>query len=132
MSDISGGVILDARRILAFEGFYDLGEYAGRDKEWLDNLWSELIESPLLMKEFMYYLDHHNFSGEAICEGYGMTDLYVFQMSRYNLIRDIGKNTESCNKESMVLGAFHDMACMLKEPAKYVKKLSDGPGMDRL
>lgn len=129
---MSSGILLDARRILAFEGFQQLGEYSGRDKEWLDTLWSELIEEPRLMKEFMYYLDHHNFSDEHLCQGYGMTDLYVFQMSRYNLIRDIGKNTESCNKESMVLGAFHDMAAMIKNPDKYIKKLSDGPGMDRL
>lgn len=125
-------IIIDGRRILALEAFSQLGEYSGRDKEWLDNLWGELIEEPRLMKEFMYYIDHHTFSDESLCEGYGMTDLYVFQMSRYNLIRDIGKNTESCNKEFLALGAFHDMACMLKNPEKYVRKLSEGPGMDRL
>ena len=129
---MAGDILLDARRILAFDGFWKLGDYSGRDKEWLEMLWSELVEEPVLMKEFMFYLDHHNFSGEALCRGYGMTDLYVFQMSRYNLIRDSGKNTAACNKESMVLGAFHDMACMFKNPDKYVKKLSDGPGMDRL
>lgn len=129
---MAGDILLDARRIMAFDAFCKLGDYAGRDKEFLDNLWNELVEEPKLMKEFMYYVDHHNFSGEALCRGYGMTDLYVFQMSRYNLIRDVGKNTSACNKESMVLGAFHDMACMIKEPEKYVRKLSDGPGMDRL
>lgn len=129
---MASDILLDARKILAFEGFYALGEYAGRDKEWLDMLWAELLEEPSLMKEFIYYLDNHNFSDESLCCGYGMTDLYVFQMSRYNLIRDIGKNTAGCNKESMVLGAFHDMACMLKNPEKYLRKLSDGPGMDRL
>ncbi len=129
---MAGDILLDARKVLAFDGFWKLGDYSGRDKEWLEMLWSELVEEPSLMKEFMYYLDNHNFSDEALCRGYGMTDLYVFQMSRYNLIRDSGKNTASCNKESMVLGAFHDMACMIKDPDKYVKKLSDGPGMDRL
>lgn len=129
---MASDILLDARKVLAFEGLLALGEYSGRSKEWIDVLWSEILEEPRLMKEFIYYLDHHNFSGETICCGYGMTDLYVFQMSRYNLIRDIGKNTSGCNKESMVLGAFHDMACMLKEPEKYIKKLTDGPGMDRL
>lgn len=128
---MSGGIILDARNLLALEAFEQIGTYAGRDKAWLDTLWSELMEEPVLMKEFMYYVDHHTFSGEPLCCGYGMTDLYVFQMSRYNLIRDVGKNTESCNKESMALGAFHDMYQMLHNPDKYVKKLSDGPGMDR-
>lgn len=128
---MSGGIVLDARKLLAWEYFGKLGEFSGREKDWLDMLWAELLEEPKLMKEFMYYADHHTFSDEHLCRGYGMTDLYVFQMSRYNLIRDIGKNTASCNKEFLVLGAFHDMACMLKDPEKYVKKLSDGPGMDR-
>lgn len=125
-------IVLDGRKLLALEAFNALGEYAGRDKEWLDTLWNELLEEPSLMTEFMYYVDNHTFSDSSLCRGYGMTDLYVFQLSRYNLIRDIGKNTESCNKESMVLGAFHDMYCMIKNPDKYVKKLSEGPGMDRM
>lgn len=126
------GIILDGRQILAYEALEKIGAYAGRDKDWLDMLWSELIEDTNLMKEFMYYVDHHSFLDEYQCRGYAMTDLYVFQMSRYNLIRDIGKNEESCNKEFLALGAFHDMFQMIKDPEKYVKKLSEGPGMDRL
>lgn len=126
------GIILDGRLIKALEALQQIGEYAGRDKEWLDMLWQELIEEPELMKEFIYYVDNHSFADKFSCCGYYMTDLYVFQMSRYNLIRDIGKNQESCNKEYLSLGAFHDMACMIKEPDKYVKKLSEGPGMDQL
>ena len=124
-------LILDGRCLLALEALNEIGEYAGRDSEWLNMLWKELMNEPRLLTEFMYYVDNHTFSDRVICEGYSMTDMYVFQMSRYNLIRDIGKNQESCNKEYLVLGAFHDMACMIKEPEKYVRKLSEGPGMDR-
>jgi len=126
------GIVLDGRLVLALEALENIGEYAGRDKEWLDTLWKELLEVPELMQEFMYYVDNHSFEDKFDCQGFYMTDLYVFQMSRYNLIRDIGKNTTSCNKEYMALGAFHDMYCMIQEPEKYVKKLSEGPGMDRL
>ena len=129
---MNNGIILDARRIKAFEGFYILGEYAGRPKEWLDELWGYLLENEPLMEEFMYYLDHHTLKDSLSCRGYTLTDMYVFQMSRYNLIRDIGKNTSSCNKESVVLGAFYDMAKMLKDPDTYEKKLKDSPGSDRL
>lgn len=127
-----GGIILDARRILAMEALEEIGAFAGREKDWLDALWQELLDEPALMKEFMYYVDHHTFLDDFRCMGYAMTDLYVFQMSRYNLIRDTGKNGAGCNKEYLALGAFHDMACMIKDPAKYEKKLSNGPGMDRL
>lgn len=125
-------IIFDGRNIAAHDALMKIGDYAGRDKEWLDELWYELIDDSNLMEEFMYYVDHHNFRDEYKCRGYDMTDLYVFQMSRYNLIRDAGKNGASCNKEFLALGAFHDMYQMVKDPERYVKKLSEGPGMDRM
>lgn len=126
------GIVYDARRIMAYEGFLALGDYAGKDKEWLDKLWEELVMDDGLMKEFMYYLDHHTLKDEVKCRGYALTDLYVWQMSRYNLIRDIGKNTSCCNKEAMVLGAFRTMLDMQKDPDTYVRRLTEGQGMDQL
>lgn len=126
------GIVYDARRIRAYEGFLALGDYAGRDKEWLDKLWEELVMDEGLMSEFMYYLDHHTLKDEVKCRGYALTDLYVWQMNRYNLIRDIGKNTSCCNKEAMVLGAFRTMLDMQKDPDTYVRRLTEGRGMDQL
>ena len=126
------GIIYDARRILAYEGFCELGKYAGRDEGWLKALWEDLVLDEGLMGEFMYYLDHHTLKDEIKCHGYGLTDLYVWQMSRYNLHRDIGKNTSACNKESMVLGAFRTMLDMQKEPDAYIRRLNDGKGMDQI
>ncbi len=125
-------IVYDARRIKAYEGLLALGEYAGKDLEWLGTLWTELVSDSGLMKEFMYYLDHHTFLDETRCSGYGLTDLYVWQMDRYNLIRDIGKNTSACNKEAMVLNAFRTMIDMQKEPETYLKRLTAGIGMDQL
>lgn len=125
-------IVYDARRIKAYEGLLALGEYAGKDLEWLGTLWTELVSDSGLMKEFMYYLDHHTFLDEMKCSGYGLTDLYVWQMDRYNLIRDIGKNTSACNKEAMVLNAFKTMIDMQKEPEAYLKRLTAGIGMDQL
>lgn len=125
-------IVYDARRIKAYEGLLALGEYAGKDSEWLGTLWTELVSDSGLMKEFMYYLDHHTFLDETKCSGYGLTDLYVWQMDRYNLIRDIGKNTSTCNKEAMVLNAFKTMIDMQKEPEVYLKRLTAGIGMDQL
>ncbi len=126
------GIIYDARRVKAYEGLLALGGYAGKAPEWLDGLWEQLVADGGLMKEFMYYLDHHTFCDEEKCRGYGLTDLYVWQMDRYNLIRDIGKNTECCNKEAMVLNAFHTMAEMKKDPDTYIRRLTAGQGMDQL
>lgn len=126
------GIVYDARRVKAYEGLMALGEYAGKKTEWLEELWKGFVFDEALMKEFMFYLDHHTFSDEDTCRGYGLTDLYVWQMDRYNLIRDIGKNTSVCNKEAMVLNAFMTMLQMKKDPDTYVRRLTTGEGMDQL
>lgn len=64
------GIILDGRLIKALEALQQIGEYAGRDKGWLDMLWQELIEEPELMKEFIYYVDNHSFADKFSCCGY--------------------------------------------------------------
>ena len=126
------GIVYDARRIRAYEALLTLGEYAGKDGKWLDELWEGLVADENQMKEFMYYLDHHTFCDEDVCNGYRLSDLYVWQMDRYNLIRDIGKNTVCCNKEAMVLNTFQNMLNLKKDPATWVRRISAGEGMDQL
>lgn len=125
------GIIYDNRRVKAYEGLKALGEYTQKSEEWVDSLWEEFVLDAALMKEFMYYIDNHKLLDEIKCEGYGLTDLYVWQMNRYNLIREVGKNTEMCNKETMVLNAFKNMAEMKKDPETFVKRLTSGQGMDK-
>lgn len=125
-------IIYDSRRIRAYEALKELGKYAGKTDEWLDELWRSLVEDAAQMDEFMYYLDHHTFKDEDSCRGYGLSDLYVWQMDRYNLIRDIGKNTESCNKEAMVLNAFLTMQKLKKDPDTWIRRITAGEGMDQL
>lgn len=121
----------DARRIKAYEGLRTLGALAEETEQWCDALWEELVFEQELLEEFVYYLEHRSLLDKVRCEGYGMTDLYIWQMNRYNLIGDSGKNTDACNKDRMVLHAFRDMIDMKKEPAAYVKKMTMGRGMDQ-
>ncbi len=121
----------DARRIKAYERLLALGETAGETRQWCEVLWEELVFDSELTDELVFYLEHHSLRDKVHCEGYGLTDLYIWQMNRYNLIRDSGKNTAACNKDRMVLHAFRDMIDMKKEPAAYVKKLTMGKGMDQ-
>ena len=117
---------------MAYEGMVQLGKYAGKRDEFIESLWADLILDEEITKEFMYYLDHHTLLDQAKCRGYGLTDLYVWQMDRYNLIREIGKNTEVCNKEAMVLNAFRTMMDMKKDPDTYLERLTRGTGMDQM
>lgn len=121
----------DARRIKAYEGLRALGALAEETEQWCDALWEELVFEQELLEEFVYYLEHRSLLDKVRCEGYGLTDLYIWQMNRYNLIGDSGKNTDACNKDRMVLHAFRDMIDMKKEPAAYVKKMTMGRGMDQ-
>ena len=61
-----------------------------------------------------------------------MMPVLLMMLGGYNLIRDIGKNTSCCNKEAMVLNAFRAMVEMKKHPDTYVKRLTEGRGMDQL
>ena len=128
---IVNGIIYDARRIKAYEGMGALGSYAGKSEEFVSKLWEALVFDEAMMKEWMYYLDHHALLDEVVCEGYSLTDLYVWQMKHYNLVQDIGKNMADCNKEALVLDTFAAMLCMKKEPGPYKKRLEEGRGMDR-
>lgn len=125
-------IILSNGKLKAYEGFMALGEYASREPEWLNALWEKIVLNDALLEEFIFYLEHHTFYDKMDCMGYTMSDIYVFQMNRYNLVRDSGKNTSACNKECMVLNAFYDMSCMLENPDKYIRRLTGGSGMDRI
>ena len=126
------GILYDARKLKALEFLQQLCEYAGKDDEFASGLWSEFIGDPDLYDEFVYYADNHTFLDEMKISGYSMSDLYVWQMDRYNIVRELGKNPAACNKETLVLNAFSEMANMKRDPAEYVKRIESGKGNDRL
>jgi hypothetical protein len=125
------GILYDARRIKAYEGLLTLGEMSGEPKEWCDALWEELVFDGGLLDEFVFFLEHHYIKDTVKCEGYSLTDLYIWQMNKYNIIGDSGKNTAECNKDRMVLKAFRDMIDMKKEPEVFIKRMTLGKGMDQ-
>ncbi|MBR6770959.1 MAG: hypothetical protein IKM28_06930 [Lachnospiraceae bacterium] len=124
------GVWYDAHRIKVYEYLVALAEYAGQDREWLEKFWADLLTEPKLYEEMVYYLINHDFRDDFKCYGYSLTDLYVWQMSKYNLIRDEGKNTSECNKETLVLRAFRTMLDLKREPEVYLGRLRERRGMD--
>ncbi|MDE6389371.1 MAG: hypothetical protein K2L82_16445 [Lachnospiraceae bacterium] len=126
------GIIYGTEKIRAYDGLVRLCEYAGCTEAWCDELWNEMLSDRELYDEFVYYLEHHIPSDAMKVYGYSLTDLYVWQMEKYNLRRDSGKNTEQCNKEAMVLQAFRALADIKKNPDVFLKRLNDGAGMDKL
>ncbi len=126
------GILYDARKLKAMEFLYKLCEYALKEQGFADELWTRLINEGALYDEFVYYADNHTFLDRLKIRGYGMSDIYVWQMDKYNLVRELGKNPEACNKESLVLNAFMEFSNMIKDPDEYVKRIESGKGNDRL
>lgn len=125
-------IILDSRRIKAYECLGELGKIAYMDEGFLEELWGEFLLNDDLMAAFMYYLDNHTFYDNIKCKGYGLTDLYFYNMRRYEIRQDIGKNYADCDKEALALRTFMLMAKMIKDPDKYLPVLESGPGMDMI
>ena len=126
-----GTIIYDARRVKGYEYLKELCAYANRDETFQENLWKELAADGDLMKEFAYYADHQTILDEMKCEGYTLTDLYVWQIEHYNLMQDYGKNGADCNKVAMILDFLYMMAQLKKSPEDYLKRLNGSLGMDR-
>lgn len=128
---MSSQIIFDQSKLKVYDGLMRLCEFAGETELWRQTLWGELLLNRELYDAFVYYLEHHGLPDFPKCEGYSLTDCYVWQMERDNLRRDTGKNTAQCNKEDMVLRAFQMMAGLQREPEVFVRKLSDWRGMDQ-
>lgn len=129
---MSGNIIISTSKIKACDFFYELCDYCGYDREWTDALWGDIVTDDAVFSEFAYYAANHTFRDALSICGYSLSDLYVFQMDKYNLIREIGKNPPECNKERMVLNAFRMMIDMKADPETYVKRMQEGRGEDRL
>ena len=129
---MSGNIIIATSKIKAFETFCTLCRQNGYEDAWIDALWGDIITDEDMYAELVYFLSNHTLKDSVKIAGYSLSDLYVFQMNKYNLIREIGKNPRECNKERMVLNAFRMMIDMKSDPETYVKRLEEGKGEDRL
>ena len=125
-------IIIATSRLKVCEYFYQLCDFCCYEREWSDRLWSDLLGNDELYGELVYYLENHTFQDSVKVQGYALSDLYVFQMSKYNLIREIGKNPVECNKERMVMNSFRMMVDMIADPETYVARIEEGKGRDRL
>lgn len=125
-------IIYDSSRLKIGHGLFSLCEYAGLDENFANSLWQDMALEADVYNEFVYYLINHTFLDKLSIKGYSLSDLYVFQMDKYNLLSEIGKNPVDCNKERMVLKAFRMLVDMKRDPDTFIKRLESGRGEDRL
>ena len=128
---MSGNIIIDNRLLKAYDRLSDISKYTGKSKEYTEELWGILISDHELMEEFVFYLDNHTFMDKYKVKGYGMIDLYFLNIRYVEMQQDVGKNYSDTDKDALALHTFMLMADMKKNPEIYIKKLEEGPGMDR-
>ncbi len=126
------GILYDATKVKVCQAFYDICNYAELPAQWSDELWMDILSRKPIYKELIYYIEHHTFLDELKVCGYSLCDLYVWQMNRYNLIKDTGKNSRTCNKEKMAMQAFRTMVDLMDDPKEYRERLEEGQGTDKL
>ena len=131
-SGLMQGILYDATKVKVCQAFYDICSYAELPPRWTDELWMDILSRKQIYRELIYYIEHHTFLDELKVCGYSLCDLYVWQMNRYNLIKDTGKNSRTCNKEKMAMQAFRTMVDLMENPEVYRKRLEEGQGTDKL
>lgn len=125
------GILYDATKVKVCQVFYEICEYAGLSVEWADALWRDILPRKQIYDELIYYIEKHTFMDKVKVCGYSLCDLYVWQMNRYNLIKDTGKNSRTCNKEKMAMQAFRTMVDLMNNPEEVLKRLDYSRGMDK-
>lgn len=126
MSDI----IIATTKIKVYERMCDWCSFCNFDRGFADSLWQDIVTNNSLYEELVYYMNNHTFLDKVQVGGYSLSDLYVFQMSKYNLISDLGKNPPECNKERMVLKSFRMLVDMIADPQSYISRIEEGKGND--
>ena len=113
-------ILYNAGKIKSFENLKTLALMVGETKEFASSLWQDMLNDEELLDEFNYYVVNRTLKGKVKCGDFSLLDLYFAQMNKYNYFHDIGKNTNNCSKERMVLHAFKQMVDMKKDP-EYLK-----------
>lgn len=126
------GIIYDSSKVKVYENLRTLCSFAGESQEWCDALWQDIVLDPELYGELLYYMHNDTLSSRMSCCGYTLIDLFVWQMDKYNLLHDTGKNTADCKKVDMVLRAFETMAQMKRDPEEYLRRFGQGRSQDQL
>lgn len=126
------GIIIAGEKLKLFEFLQTTCEYIGYDDEWRDRFWCDLLQNTLVYNEFLYWADHQDFLMAAKVNGNTIIDILVWEMRKYNVRTDRGKNGSDCNKIAMVMDAFREMLDAVNNGEKLTSDMENKNGMDRL
>ncbi len=114
----------------AYKWAWALCCYAGEDENFLRQFWEALMQSEGIYQEFLYYMEHQNFSCAYKVAGYSLVDIMVWQMDHFKAQLDRGKEDMKNNGDKMLLMAFDTMLKMEKNQEYYVNLMQNETGTD--
>ena len=123
-------VIVASEKLKLYGELDRLCKYVGYTDEWRDAFWQSLLENADVYEEFLYYMEHQDFLDKASVQGYTLTDLFIWEMRKYNVRRDRSKNGPECDKHAMLLETFDTMMKMKRDQAKMQWSMEMNNGMD--
>lgn len=125
-------IIIASEKLKLFEIVENWGEYAGYSSEWIDKFWQDLLLTPEVYEEFLYYVDKNDFLCKHAYNGQYITDIFIWEMRKFNIKTDRGKNYADCDKAEMVLNAFRTMLDMKEHSDKVIDAMENKNGGDKL
>ena len=125
-------IIIASEKLKLFEIVENWAEYAGYSKEWADKFWQDLLLNQEVYEEFLYYVDKDDFLCKYSYNGQFITDIFIWEMRKFNIKTDRGKNYEDCDKAEMVLNAFRTMLDMKDSADRITNAMENKNGADKL
>jgi len=127
-----GNIIIASEKLKLFEVVENWSQYAGYSVEWQNKFWQDLLLNKDVYEEFLYYIDHNDFLCKYACNGQYITDIFIWEMRKFNIKTDRGKNYADCDKAEMVLNAFRTMLDMKENGARVINAMENKNGADKL
>ena len=127
-----GNIIIASEKLKLFEIVENWAEYAGYSKEWADKFWQDLLLNQEVYEELLYYVDKDDFLCKYSYNGQFITDIFIWEMRKFNIKTDRGKNYEDCDKAEMVLNAFRTMLDMKDSADRITNAMENKNGADKL
>ena len=129
---IMSNLVIAGEKLKLYEYLTSLCAYVQYTDEWRDQFWERLLKEEKIYLEFLYYADHQDFQCKCKIDGYSVIDILVWQMRKYNVRTDRGKNGADCDKMAMVLESFRTMLDMVQNGSKIEWSMEMNNGMDQL
>lgn len=125
-------LIIAGEKLKLYQWLCSCCERIGYEDAWRDRFWQDLLLCPGVYQEFLYYADHQDFLLKYQVGGNTVIDILVWEMRKYNIRTDRGKNGPDCDKEAMVMEAFRQMMDSVRHADDLNREMENRNGMDKL